>query len=217
MLRSLTAAAAVAVLSIACGDSDDGGTAAPPPPAGVSGTVAGEPFTTVDASALVLSGATCDFDGTAADATGLLLGFGSFPGLCSFVSEHRGCATKANATIVNALLVRANVVGGSAAPVQPGTYAISAQTPFPDAEGNITIPQGLVSKTDTACGQQTPVATSGTIRIDAVGERVTGSVDLTFDDGSRVAGSFSTPRCAFRTDVCTALAGGGCTSDPCIP
>jgi hypothetical protein len=215
MLRSLVAAAAAALLVTACGDSDDGG---PAPPPGISGTVSGQPFTPADASALVLSAATCDFDGTAANATGLLIGFGSFHGLCALVTGHAGCANKANATIVTALLVRANVVGGDAGPVRPGTYTVSAQTPVPDAQGNITIPQALISKTDAACGTpQIPVAIGGTIRIDAIGPNVTGSADLTFDDGSRVAGDFSTPACGFQTDVCTALAGGNCTAEPCVP
>jgi hypothetical protein len=119
---------------------------------------------------------------------------------------------------VTALLVRANVVGGTAAPVQPGTYTVSAHTPAPDLQGNITVPQAIISKTDAACHMpQIPVAVSGTITIDTIGANVTGSIDLAFDDGSRVAGAFSSPACGFQMDVCTALAGGRCRSEACVP
>jgi hypothetical protein len=60
------------------------------------------------------------------------------------------------------------------------------------------------------------MATAGSIRIDAVGERVTGAADLVFDDGSRVAGRFDAPACAFRTDVCSALSGDGCAAPRCV-
>jgi hypothetical protein len=216
MLRPLAAAAA-AVLLASCGD--DGDDAAAAGPGGVSGTVMGQPFTAADAGALPLSAATCSFEGFEASATGLLLGFGSFPGLCTFVTQHQGCGTKANATIVNVLLLRANVLGGSPGPVQPGTFAVGAATPTPDAQGNVTIAQALLTRTDATCGEpaSVPDVTSGTVLLTSVGARIAGSVDLAFADGGRVAGNFDVPACGFETDVCTALAGGDCATDVCVP
>ncbi len=218
MLRSLAAATAAALVVAGCGSSDDNTPAASTPPK-LSGTIFGQPFTPVDASALVLSQASCSFEGTTASATGLVVGFGSFSGLCDFVTQNKTCGTKANATLVNLLLVRANVIGGTASAVQPGTYTISATTPTPDAQGNITVAQVVPTKTDAACATppSTPTATGGTITIGTVSARVTGSADVTFSDGGRVSGTFDVPVCGFQTDVCTALSGGDCTTETCVP
>ncbi len=216
MLRSL--AVTTAVVLTGCGSSSSGAASAPP---GLSGTVLGQPFTPADSSALALSQATCSFSGAPASATGLLIGFGSFQGLCAFVTQHQTCGAKANATILGLLVVRANVTGGSPGPVQAGTYTIvsTSATPTPDAQGNITIAQAVVTKTDSACAtpSTTPVATTGTITITSVGANITGSADVTFSDGSHVAGSFNAPACAFRTDVCTVLSGGSCPTNTCVP
>ncbi len=216
MIRSLAVALSAAVALAACGSSSSSTPAASTPPS-FRGTVLGQPFAPVDASALTLTQATCNFEGTTASATGLVIGFGTFSGLCSFVTQHQTCGAKANATLVNLLVVRANLAGQTAAPVQPGTYTIGA-TPAPDLQGNITVAEVLASKTDATCGEPSgsPSATGGTIRIDAVGARVTGSADLTFPDGGRVSGTFDVPVCGFHTDVCTAVTGTGCTGT-CVP
>jgi hypothetical protein len=218
MLRPVAAAAVAVLLLASCGDDDDEGPAAAGP-RGVSGTVMGQPFTAADTGALPLSAATCSFEGFDANATGLLLGFGSFPGLCSFVTQNQGCATKADATIVNVLLVRANVLGGDPGPVRAGTFTIGATSQTPDAQGNVTVAQALLVRSDASCGApaNVPAVTSGTVRLTSVGARVAGSVDLSFSDGGRVAGNFDVPACGFQTDVCTALAGGDCPTDVCVP
>jgi hypothetical protein len=216
MHRSLAAAFA-ALLAASCGSSDDSPAASTPP--SLRGTVLGQPFTPADSSALVLGQATCSFEGVTASATGLVVGFGSFAGLCGFVTQTQACGAKANATIVNLLLVRANVLGRTATPVQPGTYALGGGNPVPDAQGNVTVAQAFVTKTDATCGEPsgTPVATAGTIRIDAVGTRVTGFADLTFPDGGRVTGTFDAAACGFQTDVCTAVSDTSCTTESCVP
>ncbi|HEX9400284.1 MAG TPA: hypothetical protein VF912_09260 [Anaeromyxobacter sp.] len=215
MLRPLAAASAALFLA-ACGSSSS--SPAPSTPPSFQGTVLGQPFTPADASALVLGQATCSFEGTTASATGLVIGFGSFSGLCSLVTQTLSCGTKANATIVNVLLVRANVAGQTAPAVQPGTFPIGGAGPTPDAQGNLTVAQAFITKTDATCGEPagTPVATSGTVRIDTIGARVTGSADLTFPDGGRVAGTFDVLTCGFQTDICTALSGSSCPTQTCV-
>jgi hypothetical protein len=211
--------AVAALLLAACGSSSSSGAAAPPPAFG--GTVGGKAFSPADSSALVLGEASCTFQGTTASATGIVVGFGSFSGLCNLVTQTKSCGTKAGATIVNLLVVRANATPGQrATPVQPGTYPV-AGTPTPDATGSFTVAQAFITQTGAApsCTQPatTPVGRSGTIKIDAVGARVTGSADVTFDDGSHVSGSFDVAACGFQTDVCSALTGSGCTSETCVP
>jgi hypothetical protein len=219
MLRPLTVvAAAAAIVLTSCGDDNNTPAPAPAPQQGVSGSFGGQPFTAADASALTLTQGTCSFDGTTATATGVLLGFGTFSGLCSLVTQTQGCGTKASATIVTALVVRANVAGGTPGAVQPGTFTIGA-TAVPDAQGNVTVVDALATRTDATCGEPAavPGVTGGTVTLTAIGARVTGSIDLTFSDGGRVTGSFDVPECGFQTDVCTLIDPASCTSSPCIP
>jgi hypothetical protein len=102
--------------------------------------------------------------------------------------------------------------------VRPGTFTIGA-TPVPDAQGNVTVADAVGIRTDAACAEPTaaPGVTGGTVTLTAIGARVTGSVNLTFSDGGRVAGSFDVPACGFQTDVCTLLDATSCTTSPCIP
>jgi hypothetical protein len=218
MLRPLAFAAFAALALAACGDDDDDPAPAPGPQRGVSGTFMGQPFTAADSSALVLSEGTCAIGGVNATGSGVLLGFGSVQGLCALVTQTQGCGTKANASIITALVVRANVLGGSPGPVRTGTYTIGA-TPTPDVQGNVTVADAVATRTDATCAEPAPVptVTGGTVTLTSLGARVAGSVDLTFADGGRVAGSFDVPACGFQTDVCTLIDGTGCTSSPCVP
>jgi hypothetical protein len=219
MLRLLGLLAAATLTLASCGDDDDDGAPAPAPQQGVTGTVGGQPFTAVDTSALRLGEEVCAIGGVAANASGLLLGFGTFQGLCAFVTQNQGCGSKANATIVTVLVARANITGASPGPVQPGTYTIAASTPAVDSQGNVLVADGLAIRNGATCTDAAlPEVTGGTVQLTTVGTRVAGSVDLTFADGGRVAGSFDVPACGFQTDVCTVLAGGDCVGEPpCVP
>jgi hypothetical protein len=217
MVRSLLAASAAALLLASCGD--DSGSAAPTPtgPTLPSGTVLGKSFTPVEGSVIVLDGGTCTFGNVQASTTGLLLGFGSFSGMCSLVTTTNWCGAKANGTIVSGFVVRANAVGGTASAL--GTYPVSAATPAPDAQGNVVFAQGFITRWDATCNVTSGFlpATAGTIRIDSItSTRVAGNVDLTFDDGSRLSGPFDVARCGFQLDVCTAMVGGSCVTPTCV-
>ncbi len=220
MLRPLAAATAAALVLAACGDSNN---PAPAPMTPFAGTIMGQPFTPAEATALVLSQpATCTYSGITATATGLAMGFSSSSGLCAFVKQYGSCTNRANATTVSLLVVRANVTGTgtSPGPIQPGTYSVYTGTlPGVDGQGNLTVAVVDITKTGDAptCTEPSniPTPTGGTVRIDAIGStHITGSADITFSDGSRVAGAFDVPTCDFATDVCAALT---CTNPSCQP
>lgn len=220
MLRALSAVAAAALVLAGCGDDDDGAPAPPAEPQ-LGGTVLGQPFTSVDGGALVLTPGRCAFGSFQAVSTGLLLGFGDFGGVCNLVTTTQGCGVKANATVVTAVVVRANAVGGTAPPIGPGTYQVTSTSAAPDAQGNVSFVQAVVARTNATCGDTSgnPVATGGSVRIDSVdASRVTGFADLTFEgSGGRVSGAFSVSRCGLEPDVCTVLSGGSCTGEVCVP
>jgi len=219
MLRPLVAATAAVLLLAGCGDDSP----APSGPSPFSGTIFGQPFTPAEGSGLTLSETTCTIEGTTGSGTGLAIrfgnGFGSVPGLCPFVQSNGVCANKANATTVDLLVARANLSGGTAGPVQPGTYTISA-IPSTDGQGNVILATARITKTGAApdCGTPTATfdATSGTIRIDAIGSHIVGSASLTFPSGGgTLSGSFDVPTCALAVDVCSALS---CTTPAtCVP
>lgn len=218
-MRRIAAALVLVGVLGACGDDDgDDG------PAGLGGTVIGQPFEPRDGAAVRLTEEACLFDTELgeieANAAALLLGFGSFDGLCEVAQQAAACGGKANATTVNVLVLRANVLGGAAGAVQPGTYPISLDTPAPDAQGGIVFATALVSRTDAACDDTSGLVepTGGSVTIESITDRVTGSADVTFSDGGSVSGRFDVPVCGFSTDVCTGL-GAGCedANEVCVP
>lgn len=221
-MNRTAAALVIAGVLASCGggSDDDGGDEAP---RGVRGTVLGQPFDARDGAALRLTEEVCLFDTEVteiqANAAALLVGFGTFENLCGVAQQTGTCGGKANATTVSVLVLRANVQGGAAGAVQPGTYPISRSTPAPDAQGNVTFATAFVERTDAACGDTSgePDATAGSITIESVGpDRVRGSVTVTFSEGSTVSGRVDVPVCAFSTDVCTGL-GAHCVSPVCVP
>ena len=222
MVRSVLAASAAALLLASCGN--DSGSAAPPPtgPTLPSGTILGKSFTPVEGSVLVLDPGACTFENFQASTSiqastaGLILGFGSFSGLCSLITTTNWCGAKANGTIVSGFVARGNAVGGTASAL--GTYPVSAVTPAPDAQGNIVFAHGFIQRWDGTCNVTSGIpATAGTIRIDSItSTRVAGNLDLTFEDGSRFSGPFDVARCGFQLDVCTAMVGGSCMTPTCV-
>jgi hypothetical protein len=66
--------------------------------------------------------------------------------------------------------------------------------------GALTLENGgaVFSATDSVCAASlanTVRASTGTITLTAVGNRYTGSYDLTFDFGDRITGTFDAPVC----------------------
>lgn len=222
-MRRTAAALVIAGVLGACGgggdDGDDG-------PARVRGTVLGQPFDPADGAAVRLTEEACLFEtelagDIQANAAALLVGFGTFDGMCGVAQQTAACGGKANATTVSVLVLRANVLGAPVGAIQPGTYPISTSSPAPDAQGNVAFTTALVSRTDATCVDTSGdlSATAGSITVETLGPgRVTGTANLTFSDGGSVSGRFDVPLCAFTTDVCSGL-GAGCepANEVCIP
>lgn len=218
-MRRIAAALVLVGVLGACGDDDDDDE-----PARVRGTVLGQPFEPSDGGAVRLTEEVClfetDLGDIEANAAALLVGFGTFNGLCDVAQQAQACGGKANATTVSVLVLRANVQGGAAGAVEPGTYPISLSSPVPDAQGRLTFATALVSRTDGACDDTSGAVepTGGSITIDRIADRVTGNASVTFTDGGSVSGPFDVPVCAFTTDVCTGL-GAACedANEVCVP
>lgn len=215
--RILGALGAAAILA-GCGGPGGSATATQ---ALVSGTVAGSIFTPADAAAVVIPPTTCNVPGLGpVHVAGLAVGFGTFPGLCAYLQAGHLCDHKASAT-------RAGVVVGKGGlfqrpgPVGPGTYAVDTSLPTPDWKGNATYTTGGAEATDGACSVTgNPSASAGSVTIAAVdGASAQGSLDVTFSDGSHLAGDFAVPLCPYTPDICGLIDGSACSgaTPACVP
>jgi hypothetical protein len=206
---------AVTAALVACGSSG-GGTA-------LSGTLAGAPFSPIEGGALIVPPTDCTVSlpgvGTSnVHFSGLLIGFGSYAGLCNFIATNGQCAEKANATLANVEIVKGGL-SQTQSGVAPGTYPVTTGNPTPDANGNFKVVAGAYNKTSTTCASTSASdANAGAITVSSVtSTTVTGSVaNLVFDDASHLNGDFTVPICNFTFDLCARF-NATCTSTPCLP
>ena len=200
------------VLAMAlCACDGSNGEPAPAPP--VSGSIMGSQFTPADRGALVLAPAPCDIPGLGTRSLAVLaLGFSSFPDVCGFVTTTGLCGDVASSLIIGVNILSAPATG-TAAPIGPGTYAIGVSE---DGQGNILAADAGITKVDAACASAPaiPTAQAGSITITAVSPRVAGTLDVTYSDGGRLAGSFDLERCSAAVDFCTVIA-DSCATRPC--
>ena len=219
-MRSRMLASAVALALAACGGGGGGGGGGGPT-GPVSGTVGGTAFTPAEGGALVVPPTDCTVTGTGTvHVSGLIIGFGSFTGLCAYAQAAHFCDEKASATLIGLQLMKGGLVQAQA-PVGPGTYPITTAAPVPDASGNFGVNGGSVTVTGAACTPSTTSdAASGSITIAAVDStRVQGNLSVGFGAGNSIAGAFDLPLCAYTPDICALLNGTTCGggSPGCIP
>lgn len=209
-MRNL-AAVAIAAFLAACGSSSKS-SAAPPP---ASGTVGGRPFTPLEAAAITLKSTTpCAIqtdplhDPTAITTIGvdaLELKLTSYAGACGDIASV-ACVAHANQQAVTIVLARANLVPPWGAPPSlDGDYVVSTDLTafqFDPGTGFAYVAFAEALAPGAACAGATPHLATGTVHVDKDTGPVTGSVDLHFDDGSAITGSFSAALCP------TAPAGG---------
>jgi hypothetical protein len=177
------------------------------------GTIMGTPFTPTDRGALIVPAATCTIPGIGTRSVAVLaLGFSSFPNLCGFVTTTGLCGDVAGSLVVSAT-VMSSPAAGTASPIGPGTYGIGMSV---DGQGNIVVAGADITKVDAVCTPDAaiPDAQSGSITIATVSPRVTGTLDVTFTDGSRFSGNFDLPTCSAAVDFCTVI-NDACGTTPC--
>lgn len=198
----------LAAVLCACSSSEEEGTPA------VSGTIMGAQFTPVGTGAIVTAPVTCALPGGLGtrSVASVTVAFASAPDLCGFLETTGACGDIASSLVITAQVIRAPA-SGTAAPIGPGTYELGT---FFDPQNNLLVGQSYVTKVDAACvdAADIPTATGGTITFDAVSPRVVGTLDITYSDGSRLAGGFDMEACGATLDFC-ALLNDACPSSPC--
>lgn len=219
----------VAAFAAACGGGSSGG-------GGASGTVGGKSFSPADVKAVVAgTGSTpCTLpnlgpggSSVPAGIKAFALQFTSYADACGDFSSG-ACKLHQNAQTVTVIFARLNPPSfSSPTPSEPvlttGTYTVSASIAqvTPEQGGTLYVAFADALATNATClGTPSPSVQGGTLRVDSVTGPITGSVSLTFEDGSKLAGDFSAPICSNTLDVCGLANAGGalCTSQPsCVP
>jgi hypothetical protein len=215
----------VSLFLMACGSSSGDG---------VSGTVGGRAFSPVEVKAVLtdtgstpcslpnpVGGGSITF-GVAATA----ISFTSYANACGDYASGQ-CTLHADAQNVTVLLAKLDPLAPTVAPaLTPGTFTVTASPAAvtPDGSGrlNVAFAQALATAAAPACaGTPSPSVAGGTLRVDEVSAtRVVGNVNLTFADGSKLAGDFAADVCAgAEPDICSlATSQSLCTLPPvCLP
>jgi hypothetical protein len=225
-----------AAYAVSCGSSSSSSSAPPPTPP-LSGTIGGHAFTPVETMALNFGsdGSPCllhinPMDPSAVTTVGVkavVMEAATYAGTCDDLLSSQ-CRFHASSQKVTMLVARVNLVPPGTEPaLTPGTYTVSADLAHPtvdSAGAYVAFAQTIAVDPSFAASTGTSVA-GGTIQLTDVAGPVTGTVSLTFTDGSSVSGTFSAPFCSGATDACglagtlaAALAGGGtqglCTLPP---
>lgn len=183
---------------------------------GPSGTIGSRPFAAVEArSVTAASGATaCTVPNPLGSGNvqvgikGLKIDLTSYANVCGDYATAQ-CKLHADAQSVTIVFAKLNPAPPFGAPAfAPGSYTIqpSPTIALPDGTGLLTVAYAQALRTGAACADAapSPAVQGGTLRIDQVSDTVvTGGVNITFQDGSTVAGDFSAPACpGVALDVC---------------
>lgn len=187
-MRALAAAASIALLA-ACGSDDS-----PPPP--VFGG-----FAPLDGTAVIFAPTTCDVPGLGTVSLSAVgIGVADYVGACDVLQQTAFCGTRESSATVLAVAL-SGLLGGPVDPAGPGTYPVRTSPPTTNA---FLAALGDAAEVGPLCDAVTELdVTGGQIVLTAVGETVTGTIDLRFDDGSAFAYGFDVAVCPLSMDLCS--------------
>jgi len=215
---SSLATATTATVTIGAGGLTDSATFTVNPGGGSGlGTLGGTSFAPAETGALVIPPTTCIQGATSMHFSGLLLGFSSYTGLCSFVQTHGAlCADKASATLASVDILKGNAAQTPSA-VGPGDYPATGN-PYTDQDGNAVVAESTYSKTNGTCASTGSDSSGGSIHIATVtATNVTGTLNnVVFGDGSNLNGTFNAAICNYSLNLCDFL-NDTCTTPVCVP
>lgn len=189
-----TSAAALTFLLVAACDS--GSDPAPAPP--VFGG-----FEPVDQGAIVFAPTTCDLPGLgAASISGVAVLFTDYVGVCDVLSRVPHCGTReSSATVIGVAVSGVPGTGGVGA-VGPGTYTVLDRAPT----GAFLAATGDAGKVGPECAAVEGGAgldvSAGQVVLASVGESITGSINLRFDDGTGFERAVDAAVCPVTFDLC---------------
>jgi hypothetical protein len=212
-MRKAAALAAIALLA-ACGQSSTEASLGTP-----TLTIGGQAIQVPQLAAVVLPSKACPNPLGGIPPTinegALFVAFSNHPDLLGRLTDP--CTVYQNDALAFAGTIKIDALGGSA-DVGPGTYAWSTNPP--------AITTGIVGQADASCKPiaGVPQPSGGRVVVKAVGaSSVTGSVDLTLQNGGSLRGDFDAPVVTppASLDICSLASGQvlpSCTGTPaCKP
>jgi hypothetical protein len=221
-LVAVVAVVAASALLASCGSSSSSSSPSPPPSTPVSGTVGGKAFTPAATQAIsATSGTTACTVPVTFGASAIELALTSY-GASEACTDLLGvqCASHASSQAVTIFVAKVNLVSPTPAPtVGPGTYPVTSITGQPEAANPaiLDVAYAEASAPDPSCAGTAHPVTSGSIRLDQVSGPVTGHLDLTFDDGSKITGDFSATMCAGTPPNVCMVAANAIGGHLCVP
>jgi hypothetical protein len=173
-------------------------------------------FTPQESAAVIFAPAVCQTMTTITwSVSGIGLAFASYAGLCDAVTQTQfSCGTKVGSTTVLAVAGMGALGSGGVTLAGPGTYPYLARWP---TELPFLASNGEATQVGAACE---PLADSrvggGSITIATVdATHVTGSVNLSFGNGSVFQQSFDAAVCPVTLDICALFF--PCFPQVCLP
>jgi len=162
-------------------------------------------FTPSSGAAVILAPATCSniaFIGPSA-MSGILIDLTSGADACNVLTQAKQCGTGSGSTTLLAGAF-SGVVGGSAvAPAGPGTYPWLANPPT-GAFNASTTTAAQVDAVCTSAAGSTVHMSGGSVTVSTVNaSRVSGSMDVHFDNGQAYTHDFDVAICPVSIDICS--------------
>jgi hypothetical protein len=172
-------------------------------------------FTPSSGAAVILSPGNCSLSFVGPTAlSGILVELSSSSNACNVLTQAQQCGTGASTTTLLSAVISGAVGAGSVAPVGPGTYAWLKDAPT----GAFKTANTAAAKVDASCTSAAGGSvsmTGGSIAISAVtASKVSGSMDVQFDNGQVYKDSFDATLCPVSIDICSLFE--PCFSHVCV-
>lgn len=173
-------------------------------------------FTPLDGAAVIMTPNSCDipFVGVSG-VSAIAIVLGDYPDMCGVLQQTNLCGTKASAKSLLGVAINGKVGNDAVGPAGPGTYKWLSNPPTGSFKGAA----GDAVDMDANCDQRDNKGIDmdrGSITIDSVtADRVTGTMNLGFDNGEVYTQPFDVAICPIEKDVCD-LFGFGCTNHVCV-
>lgn len=172
-------------------------------------------FTPSSGAAVILAPATCNiaFVGSTA-LSGILIELTSAADACKVLTQAGRCGFGSGSTTLLAGAFSGVAGGTTVAPAGPGTYPWLANPPS-GAFNASTTSAVQVDAICTAASSPTDMSGGSIVISTVTASRVSGSMDVHFDNGQAYTHPFDVAICPISIDACALF--GPCLSNTCVP
>jgi hypothetical protein len=173
-------------------------------------------FTPSSGAAVILAPATCNnigFIGPAA-MSGILIDLTSGSDACNVLTQAKQCGTGSGSTTLLAGAFSGVVGGSTVAPADPGTYPWLASPPSGAFKASTTTAAQVDAACTSAAGSVTHMSGGSVVISTVTASRVSGSMDLHFDNGQAYMQPFDVAVCPVSIDICSLFS--FCASHTCV-